>query len=440
MFTWGAAIALGLSFVALGVLWKEPRLAQASIGRPLFGDRVPAMLRGLRGFGQTVALGLLALCLWAGFFGADTDAENVLPVTFYVVAWVGAQLVAGLLGDLWGAVSPFATIARGVEAIGSKLGLAVSEAPADVGHLPAAFGMFVFLFIELAHPSGSSPRILAWALAIHIAVIVVLTLRWGAAWITEHEPFGALVSMIGAMGVVASSASKAVGRYSPGAGDGAAGLKLRAPMSGLSTMPVVRGTLATLLVVLGGTTFDGFVESEAGRDLFGRPSGWDGAFTLTIGLVLSILLVTALFGVGIKWTCSVTGLEPAGVTDSFTPSLVPIVFGYAIAHYAQLLVDEVQTFWFRLSDPAGLGWDVFGQADASANLTWLSPTSIAWMQVLAILFGHIGAVLVAHDRSMELVDHGTDGSGRGNALRSQYVMLLVMVVYSCLGLWLLNNA
>ncbi len=438
MFTWGAAIALGLSFVALGVLWKEPRLAQAAIGRRLLGDRIPAWLGGLRGIGQVVALGLLLLCLWAGFFGADTDAQNVLPVTFYVVAWVGAQLIAGLFGDVWRAISPFTTIARGVEVIASRLGMAVTDAPPRLGHLPAAAGMFVFLFIELAHPSGSSPRVLAWALLVHIVVIIVLTLRWGASWIADNEPFGALLAMIGAMGIVARSAATGVGRFSPGS-ETASGLTARAPMSGLATTPVLRGTLATLLVVLGGTTFDGFVESEAGRDIFGRPSGWGGAVTLTIGLILSILLVTALFGVGIRWTCKVTGLDPEWVTDSFTPSLVPIVFGYAIAHYAQLLADEVQTFWFRLSDPAGLGWNLFGQADSTANLTWLSPTAIAWIQVLAILFGHIGAVLVAHDRSMEIVDHNTS-TGSVNALRSQYVMLLVMVLYSCLGLWLLNNA
>jgi hypothetical protein len=205
-------------------------------------------------------------------------------------------------------------------------------------------------------------------------------------------------------------------------------------MAGLATMAVRPGTLATLLIVLGGTTFDGFVESEAGRSLFGRPSGWGGALTLTIGLVMSVLLVTALFGVGIRWTSSVTGLDAQLITDKFTPSLVPIVFGYAIAHYAQLLVDETQTFWFRLSDPAGRGWDLFGAADGTVDFNIVSVNLIAWIQVLAILFGHIGAVLVAHDRSLEL------NPDDGDSLRSQYVMLLVMVAYSVLGLWLLLNA
>ena len=193
------------------------------------------------------------------------------------------------------------------------------------------------------------------------------------------------------------------------------------------------GSLAVLLIVLGGTTFDGFSESEAGRELLGRPTGWSGAATLTLWLLISIAIVAMLFVIGVWWTQRVTHLSMRGAADAFTPSLVPIVFGYAIAHYAQLLVDETQTFVFRLSDPFGQGWDLFGGSDAKVDFAIVSPDAIAWIQVLAILFGHIGAVVVAHDRSVELFEPE-------DSLRSQFAMLLVMVAYSTLGLWLLLNA
>ncbi len=437
MFTWAAALALGLSFVALGVLWKEPRLVRAAAGRQLL-DSGSFAIRLVLAIGRAAALGLLGIAIWAGLFGTDSEAENILPVTLYVIVWVGAQLLAGLVGDLWQAINPVGTIARGVEALAVRAGLSVADPPAGLGHLPAAAGLFVFLFFELAHPSGTSPRVLAFMLVAHLVVSVVLAAKWGAAWVAEHEPFSALFAMVAAMAPLYTEQRDPTARYSPGAGTPGPALRVRAPMSGLATMPVLPGTLATLLIVLGGTTFDGFVESEAGRDLFGRPSGWGGAAILTVGLILSILLVTALFGVGIGWTCKVTGHEASFITDKFTPSLVPIVFGYAIAHYAQLLIDETQTFWFRLSDPAGKGWDLFGAADGTINFTLIGVDLIAWVQVLAILFGHIGAVLVAHDSSMQLAVAA--GGGETDALRSQYVMLLVMVLYSCLGLWLLLNA
>ena len=415
MLTWGAALVLGLSFVALGVLWKEPKLAKAAEGRAVATPPHPMALRVIRGIGQAAAVALFLVALWAGLFGVDDQSANILPVTLYVVVWVGITLLAGTLGDVWRAINPLATIARGASWLAQKVGVEPSTAPAHLGHWPAAAGLFVFLFYELAHPSGSQPRTLGYMLAVHMLVVIVLGIGWGADWIADHEPFSAIFDMISAM--------------APFGSDG----RLRAPMSGLATMPVLPGTLAALMVVLGGTSFDGFAESEVGRSLFGNQEGWAGGLVLGIGLILSILLVGSLFGVGIRWTCSVTGRSPEEITDAFTPSLVPIVFGYAIAHYALLLIDEVQTFWFRLSDPGGQGWNLFGGADGSADLTLLDPNVVAWIQVLAILFGHIGAVAVAHDRSMEIAEHK-------DAQRSQYVMLLVMVAYSCLGLFLLFNA
>ena len=46
-------------------------------------------------------------------------------------------------------------------------------------------------------------------------------------------------------------------------------------------------------------------------------------------------------------------------------SLVPIVIGYAIAHYFTLLVVEGQRT--APSDPLGLGWNVFGTAERGVD-------------------------------------------------------------------------
>ncbi len=419
MFTWAAAITLVLSFVALGVLWTRPLLQAAAEGRPFIGVD-GGVARALRWFGQALALALFVVALASGLFGDNDTGNNLLPVTIYVIVWVGAQVANGLVGDLWRVVNPLTTLARIVEGVGRRLGMSVGTGnpPAGLGHWPAAAGLFVFLFYELAHPSGSEPRSLAWMLVVHTVVSLVLAVRWGADWLADNEPFSALFTMLAAMAPVFRRGSR---------------LALRPPMSGLSTMPVLSGTLASLLVVLGGTTFDGFSESEAGRDLFGRPSGWGGALTLGFGLAVSILVIALLYGIGVMWTSRVSDLSVGEAASAFTPSLVPIVFGYAIAHYAQLLVDETQSFVFRLSDPAGQGWDLFGGSDGRIDFNLVSVDLIAWIQVLAILFGHVGAVVVAHDRAVELFR-------AGESLRSQFAMLLVMVAYSTLGLWLLLNA
>ena len=50
------------------------------------------------------------------------------------------------------------------------------------------------------------------------------------------------------------------------------------------------------------------------------------------------------------------------------------------------------------------------------------------------MLGHVAALVLAHDRALVLY-----GSHRA-ATRSQIVMLVLMVCFTCLGLWLLSAA
>ena len=56
------------------------------------------------------------------------------------------------------------------------------------------------------------------------------------------------------------------------------------------------------------------------------------------------------------------------------------------------------------------------------------------MQTLALVVGHVAALVLAHDRAPVVY-----GSARA-ATRSQIVMLVLMVCFTCLGLWLLSAA
>lgn len=410
MFVWGLSLALLISFLAMAVLWKRPVFDQAAGGRPLLAA---GPSRALQMAGRLVALVLYVVCLWAGAVGSDQIYNNVLPVTVYVTVWVGGPLVAGLLGDVWGAVNPIDTVARGAEAAIRPLGMTEDEPRS--GQWPAVAGLIVFLFYELAHPMGTQPRTLGLLLFIHLILTVASAMMWGAGWVRRNEPFTALFALIGFMGPIFGAEGT---------------LRIRRPLTGLARMPVIGGTGALLLTAIGGTTFDGFAGSTIGDDLFSgyqdRP--WDLAWLKLAGIAVSVLMVSALFAVGVWWTKRVTGMALQAAWRAFVPSLVPIVFGYTVAHYFLLFTDNIQIFVFRLSDPLGRGWDLFGGAD---GLVWrIDPTAVAWVQLASMLIGHVGAVAVAHDRAVELFPPSS-------SLRSQFGMLAVMVTYSALGLWLL---
>ena len=119
---------------------------------------------------------------------------------------------------------------------------------------------------------------------------------------------------------------------------------------------------------------------------------------------------------------------------AFSHTLIPIAAGYLVAHYFSLLAYNGQDLWRLANDPLGDGSDLFGGADATIDYGVVSATGIWYVQVGALVVGHVAALVLAHDRALELY-----GSAK-QATRSQVVMLVLMVAFTCLGLWLLSAA
>ena len=115
-------------------------------------------------------------------------------------------------------------------------------------------------------------------------------------------------------------------------------------------------------------------------------------------------------------------------------SLIPILAAYVVAHYFSLLAYQGQDLWRLASDPLGDGSDLFGGAGASIDYGVVTATQIWYVQVAALVLGHVAALVLAHDRALALYRSHRD------ATRSQIVMLILMVCFTCLGLWLLSAA
>jgi hypothetical protein len=86
-----------------------------------------------------------------------------------------------------------------------------------------------------------------------------------------------------------------------------------------------------------------------------------------------------------------------------------------------------------VSDPFGYGWDLFGTREFQPRLDLLTPNTIWYVQVAALVVGHVLGLALAHDRAVALF------RSPGTALRTQYTMLVLMVAYTVGGLWLLSN-
>ena len=421
LFGIGAAVALLATFISLSFFWHRAWLPAAASGRNLglaFGRvldvvAVPARLASLT---------LFVLALGSSLSGSQFGSQRFGPLTVYVALWVGMAIAAAVFGDMWRVLNPFETIAAAIEWAAGKMGLPQLKDTGEIpgGYWPAVVALGWFLFFELCFHDGTTNEAVGGAMIAYTVGMVGGSAVYGRRWVRQADGFGVLFSLLA--------------RMSPLYRDEAGAMRLRAPLSGLTTFAPRVDILAVLLVVLGGTTFDSLAGSTLWPEVVGNPRGWTATGINTLGMIVVIAIMALLYWVGSLAVGWFTGQTASEVARSFAHCLVPIVLGYTVAHYFSLLVlDGGQNFLRLLSNPFDRGSNWFGTADWAVNFFLVSTDAIAWVQFSAIVIGHIAAVLVAHDRAVETSD-------ANEAAWAQRPMLLVMVFYSVVGLWLLQQA
>ena len=232
-------------------------------------------------------------------------------------------------------------------------------------------------------------------------------MRYGQPWLAHAEGFGVLLGAIGKIGVFHR--------------DHEGKLRVRPPLTGLAGLNTTLSSTMLILLVLGSTTYDGLSGTRWWGDLTQGYNGWDKVPWGTLGLLGCVVAVTLGYLLAIWVALLLTrqaeqappadsAEQPAGsqlvqtlnLGVKFSHSLVPLMLAYSIAHYFSLLVFEGQDFIALLSDPFGRGWDLFGTRHFEINYRLVSTQTIALVQALAIVIGHIGGVVLAHDRALEL--------------------------------------
>jgi hypothetical protein len=432
LFYWGGAIVLVVSFVLLGALWKAPQLARRSPGRDL-GRAFGALVLGpVRILAQAASIAIFAVVLAAALVGTTDELENLAPTWVYVVFWLGLPALSVLFGNVWRALSPWRALADLFVWCWERLGREarpLAAYPEGAGRYPGAAALFAFVALELTYSDPASPRALGFAIALYSYVALFGMVAFGReTWSTRGEGFAILFAYFA--------------RIAPlHAQDGR--IRLRWPLTGLAGSERVPGSVLFLAVALGSVGFDGFSRTITWQDLVARvqepyildrPGTADllGTGVDLLGLLAGIAIVLAAFLAACAIARSTVG-APRPLAPEFVLSLVPIALVYAVAHYFSLFVIQGQYVVPLLSDPFGRGWDLFGTAGVTPDISVLTPNTVWYVQVAALVLGHVAGLAVAHDRAVTIF------SDRQDALRSQYAMLALMVLYTVGGLWLLSR-
>lgn len=409
----GAALALVISFLALGLLWKQPRL------RPTDGRLLPPALAlaldspAVRGAFGALSLALTAWTLLALLGGKD-DANNPVPYVVYVWLWVGLALLSMVFGPIWRVLNPIRWLHRGILAA-ARVSSDFSLARYRAGYWPAALGLFAFTWLELIAPDNDTLPVLRVAILGFILISLVLALLFGRDYLDTGDPFEAWSGLFGTLSPLGRREDR---RW-----------VLRTPLHGPNQLASKPGLLATASVMLGGTAYDGF-SGETWWYTFVQSSAlparlWETAALLTICLVVAGSLYAAA-----ALSASLAHVPLRGVATRFAPSLLPIAAGYLVAHYWSLWVFEGVNGLARLSDPLGTGANWLGTAGVKPSYALIEPTLVATIQMVSIVTGHLLGVVLAHERAVTLFP-------RRAAVIGQIPLLVLMVFYTVGGLTLL---
>jgi hypothetical protein len=441
LFAWAASIVLIVSFFALSAAWREPKLEDEH-ARPL-GERLSAVLLGLPAqiLCGTIGVFLLGFAVYAGLEGTEAPDRNFALTFLFVTCWLGFPFFSAVFGDLFRPFNPWRatgrTVGAGFSAIAGQRPAHLAY-PERLGRWPAAVGLLAVVWLEVIYGAsggvsvGLDPHACAVAALVYSVYTLAMMAVFGVEeWCERGEVFSVYFGMFGRLGIF-------------GTADGR--LQRRRPFSAATRWATVPGSAALVIASIASTSYDGASEGafkDGIESLFHRLADTGMNLTTALRLTDTTFMLLTFAGVGLIYLLGVRGMRTVPGAPSFAKlrvgfahTLIPIALAYLVAHYFSLFVFQEQAqFGYLLSDPLGTGHtDLFGTAGSGIDFKILSANAIWYVQVAALVVGHVIGLMLAHDRALVYWPNYR------RATASQYWMLAVMVAFTCFGLYLLSVA
>ena len=448
LYLFAAAGVVVVSFVMV-VLFAGEKLGQEAVEYPrrratwLEGPanaRWPRLVGGAFG-----VLGLLAVIV-SGLFGSQNPFHNPAEYLVWVYFWAATVILAGLVGNLWTLLNPFAvlhSLLAGLRPPPRRFGThSKPESNPRFGIWPAVLTYFAFACLELTSGVANRPALLAWlAFAYTIFTVAGMFLLGAEEWLNRVECFTVLFGIIGRFGPVETEFGPD-GRVRVYVRPWGTGL-LKGERAGWDRVVFIILTLSTL-------AFDGILATPVYRwylynfgDLFTSLGPLSVPALRTIGLLLLTAVFLAAFVVVMRFVMWFgwpqvgspfsrwQGVDESTALSAFALTLVPIALVYNAAHNYTYVVVQSQGLIPLLADPLQRGWHLLPTAGYKISFALAGAAVVWYVQIVLIVLGHVIAVYLSHLRAGERFKNAA------HVLLSQYPMLLLMVLYTMTSLWIL---
>lgn len=373
----------------------------------------PGVRRGMRFLLRLVLMGFFLLALAAGFLGHDAPYDNLLTISFWIGLVLLIPYLSVLLDGWWEIGNPFRRISSFFEG---------EEPPSRLwrwGYVPALVGYALLIILELFLVQYSiSALFLAAFLIFFTTVLAAGVMVYGKQWGIFADFFSLFYRLAGLLAPLRITAGKLV---------------LESPVSRLVREKTDYLSLpAFIIFALAATAFDGLRETAVWYRIIGTFPG-DFMMKSFIGFALLPFAFFGLYALAMYATKRIVrdGRSLRWYVTRFAFSLVPIMIAYHFAHYFTLILTTGAYAIPLFSDPLGQGWNLFGTADYYPNIL-IGAQWIWYVQFGTIVLGHIFAAYVSHKIALSEWDHF-------RAITSQLPLVVLMVVYTAFGLWILGQ-
>jgi hypothetical protein len=459
LYLFGAGAVVIISFVQIGLsvgeghtLYRYPRFNLLAIGplRAVLTSR--PLLQGLR----LLSVALFFLVILSGFLGEQVMDDNLAPIFVWIIWWVGFGFFTAFVGNIWPLVNPWKILFEWAERfarwVGVKRGIELNEPyPASWGIWPALVLYAGFIWAETVFKGSAIPANVALVAYLYSVLTWTGMVVFGKkTWLQRGDAFSVFFSILAKFAPTEVRVSdpqlckecsatcqtvqgECVDCYDcfAKAAAGDRQLNVRPWAVGLSsTEEVSLDRLGFVIFMLASVAYDSLADTSLWATLFGTTF-----LSKTLGLIALPLLFLAVY----LWVIKLSQVFGLGyvpfrrLAAAYVYSLVPIAIAYQAAHYYTYLLIQGQTIIRLVSDPFGWGWNLFGTADYKPNAGFIDPNFVWYSQIVLIIAGHVIAIYLAHVGALRLL------KAPRLAMRSQYPVLGLMVLYTMFSLWILSQ-
>ena len=376
-----------LTFVFLKISWKKSVLVQKEV---IVEQRQPWL-------GKMFGVFILSLLVLPGLISNEEAKTSITPLIIWVFLWIGVPVLGLVFGDIYSKFNPLSIIPS------------PEKKPSTVWFAAALF--LGLTWFELVWRKPGNPTHIGIVFILLMLITTVTRIIFSKASI-EVDPLHLLHHLYAKLRF---TLSKPI---------------YKNMLENIANLSNFKGMEYFILLMIGTVTYDGLRGTTFWYNLFGS-STLDITFSTFAFFGINIVIIGSYrFACWFALKVSGEKQDLNNISLLFGHTMLPIAFAYHVTHYLSLLLYESQTILYRLNDPYGIGWNLFGINDVSINY-FLTPVALWGIQVFVTLAGHMLSVVLAHDLAIKLFGHQQSD-------KTQYIFLLITVGLTLQALFVLS--